>query len=380
MSVFLPKKLPTSVGIELSYMPAMMEELHNELASEGFKVWQDSDYVYAPFMRAMQFRLDKFKIKVFKCSTDPGCVEVPTLPYKTANALRTAIRKITATARGVGLLPTSSYSIGGGAHIHTGTLGSTSKEQTIYKALMTAWHGRNPWFAWAFAGANDFSNAQAVSTTQVLSNVKETPEALRRRIKRIESDIKMLQDDLITETEELHTERNWTATWRREDKESDVWRYTRYMIQNKRELMDYRRQLAALLDTSSHPSLVHYTKINTDLPKSYVVAHRGHTVEFRCFRMAATNKGMDYLVAAACGVVTQCRDEMRLMVELGVDEVDTRGVMSECELIAMKYSEAKRGFNAMLRSLDLEPSDYREYCVNMALRMRYRRKTGVYKA
>lgn len=381
MSVYLPKKLPTSIGIELTYMPRMAEQLHQTLGAEGFKVWDSAEYAYRPFADALKFCLERAKIKVFKCTTDPGCVEVPTMPYKTANGIREAIRKVSQQARRVGLSPVSSYSIGGGAHIHTGLIGSRgSKEQDIYVGLMQLFQARNPWFAWAFAGKNDSSNAQAFHREELTrSEDNVTAETCERRIQSCQQDIETYKEHLAQAYTRMHFKENWQNQrgWNWSDILDDFNLYRRMLGNERKDLLKWTRKYKELTDQlTCKDYLMPYNRIRHYEDKNRVVVKRANTMEFRCFRMPATNKGMDYLIAIACEVVKQCRDEMQLMMELGVNEVDTRGTLTKDQMRAMKYSEAKRGFNAMLRTLDLEPADYREYCVNIALRMRYRRTKG----
>lgn len=362
-------KLVTTMGVELTFVPAVHERIF--VATKG-KVNSTKahaeGYLLEFLCTAMKQGLQANNIPHFKCHVDPGCVEVPTKAYSTARTLGNAIRRIRALAKQCDTVPTASYTIGGGAHIHTGVLGETDEQRAIYKSAFALWAYNNPWMAWAFAGINDASNANPISYNEVLGQ-EEAVEDLIARYEYEYGEYKAERHNAAHATKiahEIGTDEFILRHYMRRADESRKWcvRHRSNMLKLAQKILDY------YMSDAENPPTIPYKKVMRQQTKNTFIRHTSYgkqgTVEFRCFLMPKDTKGHDKHIALVNAICQRVWDQARACVD---------GMLPRPQKINlnMKYSEAAKGFNNMLAELNLNPADYRRERVNIALRMRYQR-------
>lgn len=384
MAISLPNTLATTMGIELSYVPAYVDELRNNCAQLGVEINDTWKYIgcdaYSSYARALRTVLNTKGVEVQECKTDPGCVEVPTKPYNKIYKLRKITAAVTRYAKAVGLSPNASWTVGGGAHIHTGipTFADDYNQQQrvsyAYRAYMQVWQAKNPWFAWAFAGCNDFVNAHTLARNN-LQGETESLDSLQLQYNYYVSQIREYKQYIVEYTNRLHTVEGWRDSWSNNYYKGEIKDYLRSMKRYMKYMLSYKKKIAEAKN-NTNTFFVRAENISLTETKNYAITSRSHTMEFRCFVMPATNKGLDKQIAITNAIVSHCIDEVKVMQELNLFEIDLRGTYENSECRTMTYKQAKQGFITMLRQLGFSESDYREYIYNMAKRFRIRRKHG----
>lgn len=363
-TISLPKKLAVSMGIELTFLPNINEYLFTEYGVAPRDSYAEG-VMREFYAEAMKKIMDRKGIDYFKCHTDPGCIEVPTNPKKTSNALMKSVRQIYSVARELDLSPRAKYiNAGGGAHIHTGIPENVNDD--TYKAMATAFLAYNPWIAWAFADKTDARNALAVSRRGVLGNRNDI-ETLELKLANLSANMEHITGQIEAYTNILHTKQVWGNERRRSTYNAYLQGYQRDKAEEKIRIAKLKKQIENLHNDPA--SMVEIESLRCTRNKCYAMSVRSYTIEFRCFLMTEYTTGLRKYIAFANAVVKQ----VTKWVESGITHVPSDIGYTEKELKAMKYSEAKRGFNNMLITLGLPPEAYRAECVNMALRIRYLR-------
>jgi hypothetical protein len=370
----MPKKLITTMGIELTFVPSIYD-LINEAVPGA--VTPPSSYggsdlrcAHAHFLKGV---LDARSVSVFNCGTDPGCVEVPTMPYDDSKELLTACRNIHSAAEVCMLQPYGTYTRGGGAHIHAGKVGCDDAEKRRVTAHVMAWMTANPWMAWAHAIPKDEDNANPLTSQDVQKNADARKE-YDNAIKRLKDAIKTVQDyeaALINAERETHTVEGWqrTSQGRRDYYEVEYYRrntaqYRMYAAQYLKAFYEASADYAASLQKVVRRTVA---DIRPYCSKNRAVVDRGRTIEFRCFTMPWDYKGHAKQIMLVNNILKLAHKNAS--DKDNGDFIDYP-MMDASQINSMKYSEAKRGFNTMLETLALDPAEYRAECVNIAVRFR----------
>jgi hypothetical protein len=369
----MPKKLITTMGIELTFVPSIYD-LINEAVPGAINTptsygGSDLRVAHASFMSNV---LKKRGVKVYNCGTDPGCVEVPTMPYDDGKELLTACRNVHSAAEVCMLQPYATYTRGGGAHIHTGRVGKDDAEKRRMTAHVMAWMTANPWFAWAHAIPKDEDNANPLTAQDVYKKLDARME-YDMAIARLQQALKDLQDfqkDLSSAEKELHTVKGWEQSHQGMDEYTDMEYWRRNVVRCHRYVAEYLKAFyeasATYAASLRETARVMVTDIRPYNCKNRVTVDRGQTIEFRCFTMP-----WDYKGHVKQFVLVNNLLKLLYKNASGKDgEYVDYPMMGAQQINSMKYSEAKRGFNAMLESLALDPDDYRAERVNIAVRFR----------
>ena len=351
-------KLATTMGIELTFSPAVLERQVQRFKSE--KVFGkalskvDDSSMCAGFATVLRHVLQHKKIAHWACSTDPSVVEVPTKPYINSAKLRSAVRRIMQEAEAIDLMPVVSYTGGGGAHIHTGVLGKDYSDRELYKARMNAYVGQNPWLAWAHLHIVDDINAEPMSREQLNYSRHQMSEA--SCLEQIEY-IKEQLEDYIKYAHRIE--------------QPEVYRrvYLRDAQDYRMKLMDYRKKLIRIRNKDKE--MVSINELSQNTGKDYAIRFtslgKQGTVEFRIFEMRDSHDALLKHVHLIDTIVRHVRDAS--FTEININTIPTR-----TQLDLMKYSEMKAGFHGMLRELGINVADYRREAVQMALRIRHKRE------
>lgn len=318
-----------------------------------------ADTLLMPLLNVMRSTLQKRGIEVFNCGLDPRCVEVPTVPHATYHGLTQDIKSITQAAKDSHLIPQPDYYCGGGAHIHAGidplNNGDRAK-RPAFAQRAAVYANYNPWLCWAFSAINDTGNASPVRADML---VKDRRARLIVLIKEATEAMAAHRASIVVYTEKLHKLGNWTDDYRRRGHKSQIEYQIGYLGYNRGHLGRYMKELAAGIKLA-------YDGITTDTAKSRCVVNRGETIEFRAFLMPHNISGHRKHIKLVLAFMAHCKKLLQ-------QEDYTKPLLTDEDLRAMKYSAKKAGFTNMLLELKLNPADYRDEYLRMALRHRFQR-------
>lgn len=383
----MPTILATTIGIELTYIPAVFDELRktmqdNELEGADVIYKELSDFGMYGYSKMMGAILNKRSIAVSACKTDPGCVEIPTLPMQRASVVRKTIKDITTVAAECALYPTAWHTIGGGAHIHTGLYATresvmaqnpdmsrwqiSDKVQEInkiYALVLQVWLTKNPWFAWAFAGCADFANAQTITREQ-LSNRGDAGSIpyLEEQTKRYSG---------MARCERLEYYRNIKLG--RPNYNNDYTYYRSEFNSYRARLAQKRAEIAAAGISADYKTV---DELNAIDRKQYAIVQRDYTMEFRGFIMPKKLSGHETHIAIVDKIVRYARDETQAMIDTGIMELDMRGSMNKKEMAKLTLKDSLKGFKKMVEGFGFSYKDFYTYRYNMMLRFKVRKDKG----
>jgi hypothetical protein len=406
-TIVVPRKLATTMGYELTYMPGMFDHLWT-VTKGRMKGWAQYEYVNDTLrngMRQCAYVMHSTKDKdgddvcgsayvhryVSEFKLDPQVVEVTTQPTNSGPHIKKAIALCAKYADAVNLVPRTLYSRGGGAHLHTGIpyqryvnrerYGRTTMEWRKYCGAMQYIAYTNPWLAWAFANPLDSKNAQQLTK---LNECEDAPNHARymqrayRNIKDAHEYYTSYRDSFMQYEQKLHDLAYRKNRYAIRDVIDMHDYYRRNMIAQKLELHKLCAKLLKDMDddltwaieqmyNESSEQRVSLDTITAIESKAACVTQRNYgpngTFEFRCFMMYEHHSEHAKQIVLANAIVQHA---MRMV------ESDTQvnpNVIAPT-LATMKYSDAKRAFCNMLREYDLHPDYFREECVNIALRKR----------
>lgn len=369
----LPKKLATTLGVELTYLPYFYEQVYKRT---GILLGNDST-ADEDIRRKMLYQIirtmDKKGVDAFKKSMDPQCIEIPTRAMDCPKELIKNIKDITAVAKQHGGMPVVSYSVaGGGAHIHSGI----PNDAPNYRKHMMAFAANNPWLSWAFAGYSDNHNACPVLRKHIYANGGSRDVVKEARHKRAQAykELHAVKNDIVEYTRYLcgHTTEYHASA----DNYGDS--YTlRYINSTRRELMGLRRKMLNLkkliatpLPKKQNTNLIAVSGLGELKQKNYCVVSRSCTMEFRAFRMLKDMRKFNKYILLVNRIVeyvkAQCAND--LIPVPGYSEDDYTKLRDS-------YRAQCIGFNKMLDMLGLDREHFRAERVNMALRIRWARKS-----
>lgn len=334
-------KLDRTVGIEVSYVPAYLDYADRSRVNDVCRA-------LAPVFKA---RLERDKAAFNKCGTDPDCIEISTKPIQSRTNLRRTLGKYYTHADIMGLVSTTEWHGGGGAHVHVGRKRGEDKGhifiQTLYADLST-----RPYLTWAFMNpGDDNNNAAPICTTfarcgQAGSKREET-ESLSRYI-----------DTLREERATYDRKRQRPTRGRLEC-------MTREFVQMRKRLLRLRKELAALEANKPDPR-AEMARIlpGTGLGKHNAVALRDYgrhgTLEFRLFRAPGTAEGHEAHVNFALAYIEYVEGLVR------DGKMPNPVTMSEEGLRKTWTPElAEQAFRKTLRTLGLPMRDYRDDIANI---------------
>lgn len=363
----LPNKLATTYGIELTYVPAYMDELVENAKSLG--VTATTHFANnAPLATTLKKVLDKHEVEFYNCTNDPECVEVPTKPYNSVHKLRRNVRQITYFAKQLGLTPKARYTIGGGAHIHcaipySSNWRETDVRYTYFAQVMQVWATKNPWMTYAFAGCNDDGNANPL----VLDDITQAnTHYYRQRLKQEQERLAGNRLALVHYERILH-EAGATPS-RKRTAARGIAESQEYIQQSIKEVARYKAIINS--DTSFVPS----KQVSFHEVKNRNIVKRNGTMEWRCFVMPRHATGHEKHLAIVDKIVRFAMSGADTMMETGIDTLDMRGAYTKEALEKMTLRQAQVGLNKMLDSLGLDREDYKDYYRNMTLRFWLARK------
>jgi len=349
-------KLATTMGVELTFSPAILDRQIKRF--KGEKVFgkaachvNDSDLCSA-FATMLRRVLEHKKIPHYGCSMDPSVVEVPTKPYINSAKLHSAMRRIMREASMMDLNPVVDWMAGGGAHIHTGVLfGRDRNKREAYKARMNAFAAMNPWLAWAHLNVVDDINAEPMSTQTLFSRANGWNEEDLERM------IQGSRDNVIQYTNHAH------AVTQNE-------RYRRMYLRDAEACRsDMARWRLKLHRMRSHGGKVAIDVLAQNIGKGNAIRFTGYgsygTIEFRFFEMREDASALLKHIMLTNAIVEYVRDS-------DMTHVNKSDLFTKAQLDSMPYSVRKAGFHRMLRTLGIDPADYRSETVQMALRMRHK--------
>ena len=370
MAITLPTKLATTMGVELTFLPAIHERIYAALGGKVNTSELYSERELREFLcNVMAEALRQNQIPYKKCHLDPQCVEVPTHPYDSVRKLTRVISKIRRMAKRCEMVPVVSYSVGGGAHIHTGVLGKDETEKSKYIAAMMLWAQRNPWLSWAFSGFNDISNANPVSADHIYGTVdaREISDAIWAYERAI-AWMRESRENILYYTAEAH--KKGVSPERRYMNQMSAINAAKMLVRRRKTMLVMANKILRYYMTPTQDT-VEYSDIRPCIDKDTVVRYAAcyGTIEFRCFLMTPDMEGHRKHIALVNAIVSHVWEQAKACTD-GIFPTPT-----DVDL-GMTYSEAKRGFNSMLVSLGFDPLDFRSECVNIARKFRYMRKVG----
>lgn len=354
-------KLSTSMGVELTFMPVAMQWCVDALDPEYQKHPDSCIDVYeqnvmcACFVGALRQYMTTHSIPFYKCSQDPGCVEVPTKPYTTLNELTKVCRQIWKAADKFCLLPELPSFNGGGAHIHTGVVGKSSKERQEYIGRMAVFANHNPWLSWAFIGSSDSINAEPIPAR----HIRDREEA--GTLEDIEQGIAYLRDSIQRETRMLHRPGQWTSAGLRRVHERTIERFRANYLNARRKWLTLRGKRANDIPVAG---LELHDCRETMLRLTYYGDHG--TIEFRNFEMPGDMQTLTKYILLVDAIVTHVKQQ-------DYDTIPASALFEKEDFQAMTWRQRRAGFINMLVMLGLDPDDWRAERVQIALRMRAQR-------
>lgn len=355
-------KLATTMGIELSYVPAVIQTLYDQdvhfdesRENENYSP-QEERAVCRGLAQALRLLLDRRGIKHHDCHDDCNCVEVSTNPYRSAEKLINTARKVRIEAERIGLYPSLPYTIGGGAHIHTGIIGRDKKERKAYSCRMFVFAAKNPWLCWAFAHPNDDINSLPLHR-ECLTDRNTLAESIRLCQQEIEDRI----NEIVRLQRQLHKNRNKYFIY-------DNY-YLGALAYNRERLIEHKKILRNLKAKVVENNIISLGRIYPTFDKDHVLRLTSYgkhgTIEFRAFEMGDEDQLLRQIKVADAIV--------RYVSQQTYTEVDINELPTAADLQAMTARDRRRGFVTMLRTLGLRPQDYREESARITARARLER-------
>ncbi len=167
----MQRKLCTTFGIELSFVSSYYTRILAKLGCRNEDDFSIIHHIHNTKAEILKVYFYEKKIPVFRCDTDPTCVEISTKPHKTVNSLMYAVRHIWKAAHLFELETSSPYTTGGGLHIHVGKDKIVPKDQfNEFKRHLLTFAAKNPWLCWAFLHPEDDANESPVSPNDINYN------------------------------------------------------------------------------------------------------------------------------------------------------------------------------------------------------------------
>jgi hypothetical protein len=360
-------QLATKMGIELTYMPAVWDEIADAYgALYNLRNDDDEDEGWAScvhdrhsavcfFAAQLKTILRLRKVAVYHCGTDPDCVEVPTKPYKSLDALMRRARVITHHAESLNLTPKLVHFNGGGAHIHTDTrhIGDLSARK-LYCRRMAVFAAKNPWLSWAFIGLTDNINAEPLTAVHL-----GLRGASVQTVEQIEMDIADNLREIQQLTRNLHQRSEWMYEWDR-----NYW--LRELENVYARLHDSRKRLIYRKKGMNKTSF-QYGAVTLPMAKDYIVRVENSlgTVEFRNFEMPENVEDLSKYVRLVDAIVRHVSRQTALTFDA------TDIPENNDELRMMPLEKRLEGFKNMLVMLGLDPADYEDEAKQIARRFRH---------
>lgn len=295
--------LTTTMGIELTYIPAAIQiALDRGATFEPSSAPGESALIDA-FARLMSNIVKAKNIPTHKgVHTDPGCVEIPTKPYRKLTSLINVARRLRREAEALGMVTEAAYTNGGGAHIHTGLIGDSEQERQMYAKRMMLFAAMNPWLCWATLNVNDDINAKPICAHHLQQSRygEDEEESEENFIERLEFEIK----HLIEEEKALHYLGAWTNEYRQYRNKNDVRRAQREVMEWRKLLYNYRKVNRNKGVWNRQVSAIQYIGNKDHMVRLTTYGQYG-TAEFRCFEMGdeAKLKRNIILANAICNYV-----------------------------------------------------------------------------
>ena len=369
----MPTKLISTMGIELTFVPGLTDAIIEQVPSlsdyDKRHIGQMMDGTRGYMYQILQMVLREKKVEVFEVSTDPDCVEVPTNPFSSGVKLMESVRAVHKAAEICQLYPYSTFTRGGGAHIHVGKVGNTISEKKAVVAHAQAWLAANPWFAWAHAIYNDSSNANPLCKEDLVikTNPHKRYEDAFIEMRRAEREITAAKNSLLSAERDMHTAHGWEVEQRVPDY-YDAEYYRRSMM---RAQIGFARTVVACVEALAqwqrameNDTALRTTCINTWTSKNKAIVDRADTLEFRCYKMPWDANGHKKQIALTDAIIRVAVQRAKETDKLSYN------MLTAVEINSMKYKEAARGFNSMLEELGFDREDFKEERVNIALRFR----------
>lgn len=357
-------KLATTMGVELTYVPAALQILADEGITLPDNYGGPQHDLTSGFVGLMRRIVEHKNIPTYRgVLSDPGVVEIPTKPYQKLSELMTVIRSLNKEAENIGLLPGAQFQSGGGAHIHTGTVGKTPEARYDYARRAIIFASMNPWLAWATAGTGDDINSQPIPR-HMLRNVASLRE-VQNDIANYEQEISIYKTRIAGFEKQAHEAKDeYVRTHYNRYRESDVRRIKGF----RKMIIELRKTEAKLLTENATP-VVLIDQLNIGTGKGYMFNYTGHTVEMRCFDMGdASYLKKNILLANAIVKYVSKQD----YTEINLDWLPTGE-----QIRNMTWRQARMGFVGMLHTLGLNPDDWREYVAQIAIRWRMAKINGM---
>lgn len=364
-------RLVTTMGVELTWVPTILDkiaDLNNGYDSKLNSVddlLPDTSSICSGYARMLSHNLNLRKIKYRQCSRDPDCVEMSTFPYKNLDMLMKTIRSSCAAAEEIDLKPTSEWFNGGGCHIHAGLVGKHKSSALQFGNRIAMFCATNPWLSWAFVGIVDDMNAEPLT----LSNFIPEGKPLEQVMADHKDKIRRAREKIIAFTQKLHS-LGYRDSWSMRRLSQKIVDFQIRIAESAKVYMSAKLQASTNCVSMSD-------EFGGLESKDQVLRITNYgefgTAEFRAFEMPediSVIKKYLLLVNAICQKVNA-----QTFTSFNLSDIPTR----EC-LDCMPWSKRRAGFIAMLEDLGLNPDDFREERIHMALRMRYwaarRRKDG----
>lgn len=342
-------KLATTMGIELTYCATAIQTMFDR-GVPYYPNRRDTDGetpICSGLACVLRNILSHKKINFYACGVDPSCVEVSTKPYTKLETLINISERIGREAAFIGLTPRLPYTIGGGAHIHTGVLGKTPDDRDNYKRRMCVFAAKNPWLSWAFADIYDKENRNPIFREDILSETTDI-EGVRGRIC-------FLERSIVAAQREVHTNHGWRNSNNYVERISNL----------NRKLLHARRKYNTELKQAKKPYELEEVVTSYQKDKLFRVTCYGKygTIEMRMFDMGDSEQ-LARQIKLADAIVRYVSQQT--YTEIARDEIPTMD-----EVWTMPWRARRDGFINMLRTLGLDPDDYREERVRIAERIRY---------
>jgi hypothetical protein len=362
--------LTTTMGIELTYVPlALQIAIDRGATFEPRECSPGEDGLLNGFRQLMRHMVMVKKIPVWRDpSTDPGCVEIQTKPYKKLTTLINVARRLRREAEALGMATNASYTGGGGAHIHTGIIGSTKAERDMYAKRMNLFVAMNPWICWATLNVVDDINAKPLVRHHL------TPHKHKHQIDtepRLLEAVKLSVKHIARMERQAHIEEYWTTAYYRREYERDRQRARRELHGYKKGLLEIRKTKALIASMGTNE--VPVSTIECLHSKDHmlrITSYGTHgTMEFRCFEMGDEAKLRRNIILANA-ICKYCE-------KWEIETYNPNDVMSGEQMQKIKWSEARAGWLGMLDKLGLDAKDFRFETAQIALRWRYSRSEKV---
>ena len=349
-------KLRTTMGVELTFLSPAMQVVIDSLNPtydknpDQFLSGNTQSDICRAYVEPMREALVKAKQPVKDVHVDPGCLEVPTMPYKTRNMLQRAISRVWKCAHSIGMVSTLPSFYGGGAHIHTGRIGETGKEIDEYTGRMFVFANRNPWLTWAFVGLTDGTDGNATNAAPL---PLEHFSILHRDRDYWQDRVNRYREKIINYTRSLHSDK-WHF--------ADGW-IKRHIQNSTREYMQARLGLKRYNADAGIP----VESFRGNCGKSHMLRETSYgkkgTIEFRAFEMPEDKQTLFKYIDLVDKIVAHvaAQDYKTVAVD---------SLLTEAQTNALTWRQRRDGFVRMLEAIGADPADYKAERVQIALKLR----------